>query len=125
MTVVQRFGSSLALNVHFHTLTVDGVWSTQADGGWDFHPLPAPSDHDVARIARAVCRKVQRLAAHGKDDDEQPSLLGHLANASVQGLVATGPEKIARRAPAAFRYGPRDHVSHRRARLFGAASPNL
>jgi hypothetical protein len=61
MTVVQRFGSSLALNVHFRTLAVDGVWSTQTDGSLDFHPLPAPSDHDVARIARAVCRKVDVL----------------------------------------------------------------
>ena len=52
MTIVQRFGSSLALNVHFHTLAVDGVWATQADGSLDFHPLPPPSDHDVARIVR-------------------------------------------------------------------------
>jgi hypothetical protein len=93
MTVVQRFGSSLALNVHFHTLAVDGVWSTRAEGSLDFHPLPAPSDHDVARIARAVCRKVQRMTAHGKEDDEQNSLLGNLANASAQGLVATGPRR--------------------------------
>jgi hypothetical protein len=61
MTVVQRFGSSLALNVHFHTLALDGVWTTRADGSLDFHPLPAPSDHDVACIARAVCRKVLRM----------------------------------------------------------------
>jgi hypothetical protein len=93
MTVVQRFGSSLALNVHFHTLAVDGVWTTQADGSLDFHPLPAPTDRDVARIARAVCRKVQRMTTHGKDDDEQPSLLDTLANASAQGLVATGPRR--------------------------------
>jgi hypothetical protein len=93
MTVVQRFGSSLALNVHFHTLAVDGVWATRADGCLDFHPLPAPSDRDVARIARAVCRKVQRLTAHEEEDDEQISPLDNLANASVQGLVATGPRR--------------------------------
>ncbi len=96
MTVVQRFGTSLALNVHFHTLVVDGVWARHDDGRLDFHPLPAPSDQDVARIARAVCRKVQRLTARGKDNDEQVSLLDNLANASVQGLVATGPHRGSR-----------------------------
>jgi len=94
MTAVQRFGSSLALNVHFHTLAADGVWARQVDGSLLFHPLPAPSDEDVGRIARAVCRKVQRLLARQKtSDDGQTSLLDELANASVQGLVATGPRR--------------------------------
>jgi hypothetical protein len=93
MTVLQRFGSSLALNVHFHTLAVDGIWATRADGHLDFHPLRAPSDQDVARIARAVRRKVQRLTTHGKEEDEEISTLDNLANASVQGLVATGPRR--------------------------------
>jgi hypothetical protein len=94
MTVIQRFGTSLALNVHFHTLAVDGVWARQADGKLLFHPLPAPSDEDVARIARAVCRKVLRLVAREKtSSDGQTTLLDELANASVQGLVATGPRR--------------------------------
>lgn len=93
MTVVQRFGSSLALNVHFHTLAIDGVWTKGTNGNLGFHPLPAPTDQDIARVARAVCRKVQRLAARGKDENDQMSLLDNLANASVQGLVATGPRR--------------------------------
>jgi hypothetical protein len=94
MTVVQRFGSALGLNVHFHTLAVDGVWARQADGGLLFHPLPAPNDEDVARIARAVCRKVGRLLAREKPTENgQNSLLSELANASVQGWVATGPRR--------------------------------
>ena len=57
-------------------------------------PLPAPSDQDVARIARAVCRKVGRILARSKaTDDGRTSLLDALANASVQGLVATGPHR--------------------------------
>ena len=94
MTVIQRFGSSLAHNVHFHTLAVDGVWARQADGSLLFHPLPAPSDEDVARIARAVCRKVGRVLAREKGSDNgRTSLLDEMANASVQGLVATGPRR--------------------------------
>jgi hypothetical protein len=53
MADAQHFGSSLALNVHFHTLAVDGVWAARTDGGLDFNPLPVPRDHDVARIVRA------------------------------------------------------------------------
>jgi hypothetical protein len=54
MTVVQRFGSSLNLNVHFHVIAMDGVYAQQPDGSMLFHPLPAPSDEDIARLARAV-----------------------------------------------------------------------
>ena len=94
MTVIQRFGTSLGLNVHFHTLVVDGVWARQTDGSLLFHPLPAPSDEDIARVARAVCRKVQRVLAREKTgDNSQMSLLDELANASVQGMVATGARR--------------------------------
>jgi len=94
LTVMQRFGSSLNLNVHFHTIAMDGVYARQPDGSVLFHPLPAPGDEDVARIARSVCRKVARHLRNlkGADDDRQATL-DNLANASVQGLVATGPRR--------------------------------
>jgi len=94
LTVVQRFGSSLNLNVHFHVIAMDGVYAEQSDETMLFHPLPAPSDEDVARVARAVCRKVTRYLGQltGEDKDQQLTL-DHLANASVQGLVATGPRR--------------------------------
>ena len=93
-TVVQRFGSALGLNVHFHSLVLDGIYATQPDGGLLFHPLPAPGDEDVARVARAVCRKVSRiLRRHKPVDGSQSTLLDELANASVQGLIATGPRR--------------------------------
>jgi hypothetical protein len=94
LTVVQRFGSSLNLNVHFHVIALDGVYAEQTDGSVLFHPLPAPSDEDIARLACAVCRKVTRYVGRltGEDRDQQLTL-DHLANASVQGLVATGPRR--------------------------------
>ena len=94
LTVVQRFGSSLNLNVHFHAIVMDGVYAEQPDGSMLFHPLPAPRDEDIARLARAVCRKVTRYVGQltGEDKDQQLTL-DHLANASVQGLVATGPRR--------------------------------
>jgi putative transposase len=38
VTVIQRFGSGLQLNVHAHTLAVDGVFTEAADGTLRFHP---------------------------------------------------------------------------------------
>jgi len=94
LTVVQRFGSSLNLNVHFHVIAMDGVYAEQPDGSMVFHPLPAPSDEDIARMARAVCRKVTRhLGPLAGEDKDQQLTLDHLTNASVQGLVATGPRR--------------------------------
>ena len=84
LTVVQRFGSSLSLNVHFHVAAIDGVYAEQPDGSLLFHPLPAPTDDDVARTARAVYRKVSRYLQRrmGVGGDKQASLLDSLANAS-------------------------------------------
>ena len=73
---------------------MDGLYAEQPDGTLLFHPLPAPSDEDIARLARAVCRKVTRHLKQltGEDKDQQLTL-DNLANASVQGLVATGPRR--------------------------------
>ena len=63
----------------------------QPDGSMLFHPLPAARDEDIARLARAVCLKVTRyLGQLTREDKDQQVTLDYLANASVQGLVATG-----------------------------------
>jgi hypothetical protein len=50
VTVVQRFGSALDLNVHFHTLALDSAYTYAADPGQPtrFLALPAPEPHEVA-----------------------------------------------------------------------------
>ncbi len=40
VTVIQRFGSGLNLNIHFHTLALDGVFAEAGDGSLGFHPAP-------------------------------------------------------------------------------------
>jgi hypothetical protein len=44
VTFVQRFGSALNLNVHFHTLALDGVYTDDGSPGAAprFAPLPPP-----------------------------------------------------------------------------------
>jgi hypothetical protein len=51
ITAIQRFGSALNANVHFHSLVLDGVFSRPTPGEAPvFHPLPAPTDEEIAQI---------------------------------------------------------------------------
>jgi Putative transposase len=52
VTVVQRFDSALRLNVHFHTLLLDGVYVQSENGeGLRFLRLLRPSEDDVYEVA--------------------------------------------------------------------------
>ena len=50
-TVIQRFGSGLRLNVHFHTLVLDGVYTAESAFARPiFHPASELEDTDVAGL---------------------------------------------------------------------------
>ena len=108
VTVMQRAGSGLNANLHFHTLVLDGVFTDGAGGALVFHPAPAPSAAEVAAALATIRHRVQRLLVRGglepADDatgpadqlaDESPVLAG-IVGASVQGRVALGPRAGAR-----------------------------
>jgi hypothetical protein len=46
VTLVQRFGSAVNLNLHYHTLALDGVYR-ERDGAASFWPVPPPTQRDV------------------------------------------------------------------------------
>ncbi|HJL14529.1 MAG TPA: transposase [Sandaracinaceae bacterium LLY-WYZ-13_1] len=72
VTVIQRFGSALNLNVHFHTLVPDGVWTEDADGRLAFHPLDAPTAEELERIAERIAyRTREHLVAEGLWEDDE------------------------------------------------------
>jgi hypothetical protein len=51
ITVVQRFGSALNLNIHLHCLVLDGVFVKGHQGGSaTFHPLPAPTTEQIEAL---------------------------------------------------------------------------
>jgi hypothetical protein len=54
---VQRFGSSVNLNVHFHVAALDGVFTRAPHGGVQFHPAPAPTLEELEAIARRAERR--------------------------------------------------------------------
>jgi hypothetical protein len=101
VTFVQRFGDALNLNVHFHSLVLDGVYAAGPGAALRFHPLPPPGDVEVGRVARQVAQRIVRLleccglapaADPAKPDplpDQEP-LLALLYAASVAGRIATG-----------------------------------
>ena len=49
------------VNLHFHTLVLDGVFTEEPRGGLAFHPAPAPTDAEVAAALATIRYRVQRL----------------------------------------------------------------
>jgi hypothetical protein len=102
VTFVQRFGDALNLNLHLHTLALDGIYLEDDEGCLAFRHVAPPSDGEVAWVARRVHRRVVRLlgrrglgpeAGFEEADDlrrNQP-LLAELYGASVSNRVAAGP----------------------------------
>jgi hypothetical protein len=62
VTFLQRFGDALNLNVHFHSLALDGVYARTQEGSLRFHPLPPPDDAEVARLAGQLAPLADRPA---------------------------------------------------------------
>jgi hypothetical protein len=50
LTVIQRFSGALNLNLHFHTLAVDGVFVREPDGSLSFAAAKAPTDEEVEAL---------------------------------------------------------------------------
>ena len=99
VTVVQRFGSSLNLNVHFHSLVAEGVWVDGEDGPRFVAVKVGPDDVEwvVRRVHRMVSRLLGRTGLldedveHGLEADVEHPLQLQVAAASVLGRTALGP----------------------------------
>jgi hypothetical protein len=92
----------LLLNVHLHTLVLDGVFTTDATGTARFDPAPPPTDREVARLVATIARRVERLLRRRglvADEDvdtpadpmaEDAPALAALSRASVMGQSVLG-----------------------------------
>ncbi len=102
VTVVQRFGSALNLNVHFHTLMLDGVYVKNQNNELTFHETLKPKGEEIAkllqiiseRMLRALQRKglVQKLEAEngGNAVEIEPTIEDEIQGAAVQYRFALG-----------------------------------
>ena len=93
VTFVQRFGSALQLNVHFHVVVPDGVFVCGDDGHVAFRRLPPPDDDDVELLLRLCVSRVLRLLRREVNDDEPDAdALAALVVASLKARPAAGGE---------------------------------
>ena len=100
VTFIQRFGSAMNLNLHFHTLALDGAYTYTLGRGQPPHflPLPPPNANEVARVLAGTARRVRRLLEERAGDDENAlardePLVTLLAAASLRARIATGPHR--------------------------------
>lgn len=101
VTFVQRFGDALNLNLHFHSIVLDGVYHHERGGVARFRRLPPPTNADVERTTRRIVRRLRRLliargltpdadvAAADSLPDDQP-FLADIYAASVRSRIAIG-----------------------------------
>ncbi len=103
VTLIQRFGSAVNLNVHFHMLFLDGVYVERSDGRLRFRWVKAPTSAELTQLADTIARRVGRflerqgllerdaenswLVGEDIDDDPMSSVLGH----SITYRIAVGP----------------------------------
>ena len=54
ITLIQRFGSALNLNVHFHMLLLDGVYTTNRYGKHRFQYVSAPLSDELTSLVHSL-----------------------------------------------------------------------
>jgi hypothetical protein len=60
VTLIQRFGSALNLNIHFHMLFLEGAISENPWGGTTFTRIKAPSHGDMVELVHTISQRIAR-----------------------------------------------------------------
>ena len=56
LTLIQRFGCALNLNLHCHMLFLDGVYTERAEGAVDLRWVKAPTSGELEGLCRTISR---------------------------------------------------------------------
>jgi len=101
VTLIQRFGSALNLNLHFHMLYLNGVY----DSNGYFWPVKPPTPEDLDTITHTIAKRVSRYLERAgylyRDaefeyldlvPDEQDAMHG-IIGASITYRLAFGPNQ--------------------------------
>ena len=106
VTLIQRFGSALNLNIHFHILFLDGVYVYRDNRPPRFQRIKTPNKDELEDLVQLIsqrvgrCRERQGLLEQdtesawlelepADDTDAMPHLLG----SSVSYRIAVGPQQ--------------------------------
>jgi len=104
VTLIQRFGSALNLNIHFHMLFLDGVYVDRPDGSARFRWVSSPTTQELTQLSQTIARRVGRylerqgllerdaensyLTTDAVSEDPMNQLLGY----SITYRIAVGPQ---------------------------------
>jgi hypothetical protein len=106
VTLIQRFGSALNLNVHFHMLFLDGVYVVDSETKEGvFQSIEAPTLQDLKKVLHKIIERMVRLleregllerdmehsylTVDGIEDD----VMHHLQGSSITYRIAVGPQR--------------------------------
>ena len=105
VTHIQRFGSALNLNIHFHMLFLDGVYVGEASSSSRFRWVTEPTSYELAQLTQTVAHRLARylerqgllvrdaehsfLALNSSDEDPIDQLRGY----SITYRIAVGPQQ--------------------------------
>jgi hypothetical protein len=105
VTLIQRFGSALNLNVHFHMLFLDGIYTKNKLGLIRFKRTIAHNQQELAILVHSISHRVARyferqgilerdeehsyLQLDGIDEDPMQQLIG----CSISYRIAVGPQQ--------------------------------
>jgi hypothetical protein len=105
VTLIQRFGSALNLNVHFHMLILDGIYTKNKLGLIRFKRTIAPNQQELAilvhLISHRVVRYLERQGIPERDEESSYLQLDGMDNDPMQPLIkcsvnyriAVGPQQ--------------------------------
>ena len=105
VTLIQRFGSALNLNIHFHMLFLEGAINKNSWGGTTFTRIKAPSHGEMVELVHTISQRIARylekvgLVERDMENsflnlpiDDEDSLL-QLQGASATYRIAMGPQQ--------------------------------
>ena len=101
LTVIQRSGSDLALNVHFHMLLLDGVFDVHNQ----FTAFAAPTHDEMLALTTTIAERIGRLCQRRALDDDLPD--------AERNLCTSLARSAARRGTTAHRDPDHDPDHHR------------
>jgi hypothetical protein len=106
VTLIQRFGSALNLNIDFHMLFLDGVYELDSDGATaKFHAIETPTLVEMNSLLHRISGRIARLLereGYLERDSEDGSLLldgfdddviNELQGSSITYRIAVGAQK--------------------------------
>ncbi len=96
VTFVQRADQAVRLNVHFHLVALDGVYSGGQRSRPAFHEAPAPDREDLETILRLLVRRVRRVLSRRGLLLEDPGTSEAAPPSAIEACFAQAQQRLPR-----------------------------